>query len=172
MRQKEQKFLLMKNPRNDNMPPWARRIDDYGKTHWHHDKKWSKRRGEYITSIIFNLIFLWIVNKIPEWKLSFIRDNFSAVLWILNMNLLIQIGGNTLMLLIDHPAIRYLSRMILEASGFITMIVLFFIYPFNFSHLHHLAWIDKVLPILLIIGMVISALKVFSNLWKLIFWRE
>ncbi len=162
----------MKETQNDNMPPWARRIDDYGRAHWHRDKQRSKRRGEYITSIIFNLIFLWIVNKIPGWHLGFIRDNFGVVLWILNMNILIQIGGNALMLLVDLAVIRYFSRMVLEASSFITQIVLFYIYPFDFSHFHDLYWIDWVFPILLIIGMIVSALKIISNLWKLIFWRE
>ncbi|MCK9421911.1 MAG: hypothetical protein M0Q38_04885 [Bacteroidales bacterium] len=161
----------MQEESTKNIPPWAHRIDEYGKRRWRREKPWNKRRGEYIGNLIFNLIFLWIVNKIPDWNPGFIRENYNVVLWILNVNILIQIGGNALMLLIDHPVIRYLSRIIMEAAGFLTLIVLFYIFPFDFSKFHGLFWLDWFIPIVLIIGMVISALKVFTNLWKLIFWR-
>jgi len=153
------------------MPHWAKRVDEYGKRRWYKDKP-TKRNGEYIANIIFNLIFLWIVNKIPDWNLGFIRDNYNVVLWILNVNILVQIGGNALMLALDMPFIRYLARIITESSSFVTQMVLFYIYPFDFSHFHGLFWLDWFLPIALIIGMVVSAIKVIANLWKLIFWRS
>ncbi len=161
----------MKNEQQCTVPSWARRIDDYGREKWHKDKPDVTRRGEYIANVIFNLIFLYIVYKVPEWNLGFIRDNFNVVLWILNLNILIQIGGNLLMAMIEFKPVRYLSRVIMEASSFLINIVLYYIYPFDFTNFHGLFWIDIVLPILLIIGMVVSALKVLANLWKLVFWR-
>jgi len=162
----------MNPPYNENMPRWAHRIDDYGKRHWHRDKPSDKRQGEYIGNIIVNLIFLWVVNKVPDWHLGFIRDNYNVILWILNVNILVQIGGSALALIISLPAIRYLSRIITESASFVTQIVIFYIYPFDFTHFHGLFWLDWFIPIALIIGMVVSALKVISNLWKLIFWRS
>jgi hypothetical protein len=156
---------------NENMPPWAQRIDEYGKRRWHKDKPARNRNGEYIANIIFNLIFLWIVNKIPGWHLSFIKDNFMVVLWILNVNILVQIGGNALMLLTGLPSVRHFAGIITESSSFVTQLVLYYIFPFEFSHLQGLAWLDWFLHIALIIGMVVSAVKVISNFWKLIFWR-
>lgn len=153
------------------IPSWARRIDDYGREKWHKDKPAATRRGDYIANMIFNLIFLWVVNKVPEWNLGFIRDNYNVVLWILNLNILIQIGGNLLMAMTEFSPVRYLSRVIMEASSFLINIVLFYIYPFDFTNFHGLFWIDTILPVLLIIGMAVSALKVLANLWKLIFWR-
>ena len=161
----------MKNSSQNNIPPWARPIDNYGKKRWRKDQPDHTRKGEYIGNIIFNLIFLWVVNKIPEWNLAFIRDNFNVVLWILNVNIIIQIAGNALMFLIEFASIRYFSRMVIEASSFVTQIVLFYIYPFDFAHFHGLFWLDWFIPLGLIIGMVVSAVKVFANLWKLIFWR-
>jgi hypothetical protein len=67
---------------------------------------------------------------------------------------------------------RYFVLIITESASFVTQMVLFYIYPFDFTHFHGLSWIDWFLPIALIIGMVVSAVKVFSNLWKLIFWRS
>ena len=161
----------MKNDQQCTVPSWGRRIDDYGRERWHKDKPAHTRRGEYIGNIVFNLIFLWVVNKIPDWDPGFIRDNYNVVLWMLNLNILIQIGGNLLMVMIEFPSIRYLSRIVMEASSFLINIVLYYIYPFDFTHYHGLFWIDIALPVLLIIGMVVSALKVLANLWKLIFWR-
>ncbi len=161
----------MNNHRNENMPPWAQRVDSYGPRHWHKEKPVKSKNGEYIGAIILNLVFLWIVNHIPEWHIGFIKDNFMVVLWILNVNISVQIGGNALMLLSDLKFIRYLSLIIMESASFITQMVLFYIYPFDFTNFHGLFWLDWFLPIALIIGMVVSALKVISNLWKLIFWR-
>jgi hypothetical protein len=157
---------------NENMPQWAQRIDDYGKRRWRKENHDKKRNGEYIGNIIFNLIFLWVVNKIPDWNLGFIRDNYNVVLWILNVNILVQIGGNALMLAANLPVIRYFSLIITESASFVTQMVLFYIYPFDFTNFHGLFWLDWFLPIALIIGMVVSAFKVVGNLWKLIFWRS
>jgi hypothetical protein len=162
----------MNHHHSENMPGWAHRIDHCGKGRWDREKPARSRIGEYIANIICNLIFLWIVNKIPDWHLGFIRDNYMVVLWILNVNIFIQIAGNALMLISGLPAIRYLSRIIIEASGFVTLMVLYYIFPFDFSHFHGLLWLDWFLPIAFIIGMVVSAIKVISNLWKLVFWRE
>jgi len=89
----------------------------------------------------------------------------------LNINILIQIAGNLLMVLFDFSWIRYLSRIILETANFLTTMVLFYVYPFDFSHVRGLEWIDWLLHIGFIIAMVVSALKVISNIWKLLFWR-
>ncbi len=161
----------MKHPHNENMPSWAAKVDTYGRKHWHKEKPVRSRTAEYIANIIFNLLFLWILSNIQDWHLGFIKDNFSVVLWILNMNIFIQIGGNALMLLVGLPIIRYISLIVTESASFVTQMVLFYIYPFDFSNFHGMFWLDWFLPIALIIGMVVSALKVFSNLWKLIFWR-
>jgi hypothetical protein len=161
----------MNHYHKENMPPWAQRVDSFGRRRWLKEKPVKSRNGEYIGNIIFNLLFLWIVNNVQGWDLGFIKDNFSVVVWILNVNILIQIAGNVLMLLSGLPIIRYLTLIITESASFVAQIVLFYIYPFDFSHFHGLFWLDWFLPIALIIGMVVSSLKVFSNLWKLIFWR-
>lgn len=156
----------------DNMPPWSRRVDSCGQSHRRREKEVRSRSSEYIGALIFNLAFLWIVNNIQDWHTGFIKDNFTVVLWILNLNIIIRIAGNIAMLLSGLPAIRNFSLIIIESAGFVTQIVLFYIYPFDFSDFHGLFWLDWFIPVILVIGMVVSALKVMSNLWKLIFWRS
>jgi hypothetical protein len=156
---------------SSNMPGWAKKIDDHGKRRWNKEKPIRNRRGEYITAIVFNLIWLFIVNKVPDWHLQFINDHYQAVLWALNMNIFIQIGGNILMLIFDIRFIRHLARIIIETANFLLLIILYYIYPFDFSSTHGWFFLDQLIPWLLIIGMIVSALKVFGNIWKLIFWR-
>jgi hypothetical protein len=153
----------------ENSPSWVRKIDSFSRKK---EMKMKARRGEYIAAIIFNLIFLWIIHHVLDWNPGFIRDNFSVVIWILDVNILIQIAGNMLMLMLALPVIRYLSLAVMESASFVTQMVLFYIYPFDFSHFHSLSWLDQVIPIMLIIGMGVSALKVISNLWKLAFRRS
>jgi hypothetical protein len=160
------------NHYNHEMPHWARRIDDNGVRRWHKDRSLTARRGEYVWAVIWNFIFLWILSKLPEWKLGFITDSFGAVVWILTLNIYVQIGGNLLMLVFDHRIVRYLARIVTEASGFVTLLALFYIFPFDFSNFHGLFWLDWALPVIFVISMVVSGLKVLSNIWKLIFWRS
>ena len=154
------------------MPSWARKVDTYGRKRWYKEKVARSRNGEYIGNIIFNLLFLWIVNNVQEWNVGFLKDNFSVVLWILNVNIFVQIGGNVLMFISGLQAMRYFTLIITESASFVTQMVLFYIFPFDFTHFHGLWWLDLVLPFALVLGMVVSAIKVVANLWKLIFWRS
>ena len=162
----------MNTEQNSNVPHWAKRVDEYGKKRWKKEKPIRNRRGEYIGSIIWNLIWLYVANHLMEWDVKFINQHFSAVLWALNMNIVIQIGGNVVMFLFDIRLIRYLVKIVLEAANFLTLIIFYYIYPFNFAAYPGWRFIDWLLPLMFIIGMVVSALKVISNLWKLIFWRD
>lgn len=162
----------MNNEQASYVPHWARRIDDYGRKRWHKEKPAKNRRGEYITAIIWNLVWLFIVNKIPDWHLRFINEHYPTVLYALNMNIIVQIGGNAVMLILDFRFVRYLSKILMEAANFLCLIIIYYIYPLDFSGTGGWFWLDTVIPILLIIGMVVSALKVFSNTWKLIFWKS
>jgi hypothetical protein len=161
----------MNEPSPNNIPGWAKNIDDYGKRRWSKEKSLRNRRAEYITAIVWNLIWLFVVNKVQDWHLQFINDHYPAVLWALNMNIFIQIGGNILMLIFDFRFIRYLSRMIIETANFFILIILYYIYPFDFSHVPGWSFLDWLIPWMMIIGMIVSALKVVGNTWKLIFWR-
>jgi len=156
---------------NENIQSGFEKTDSCCHSHWRKEKSKKSRHGEYIGTIIFNLIFLWIVSNIPEWHLSFIKDNFSVVQWILYINILVQIGANFFMLVLDSFYIRRIGHIIAESSSFVTSLVLYYIFPFDFHNISGLFWLNWALPVFLIIGMVVSALKVINNTWKLLFRR-
>ena len=160
----------MRTQENKAMPGWAKRFDEYGPRRWHREKQYRNRRAEFVSSIVFNLIALVILYKIPDWHLGFINGKYGAVMYILIFSSLVQVAGNLLMMFLDFRFIRYLSGIFMEAAAFIAQISMYYVYPFDFSGYGGLFWIDVVLPWILIIGMIISAVKVVSNIWKLIFW--
>jgi hypothetical protein len=158
-------------PEHDNMPEWARRVDEFGPRRWHREKQYRNRHAEYVTAIVFNLIALFIIYKIPDWHLGFINEKYGAVMYILIFSSLVQIAGNLLILFLDFRIILYLSKIFMEAAAFLAQITIYFVYPLDFTNYPGLSWIDVVFPWLLIFGMAVSALKILSNIWKLIFWR-
>jgi len=159
----------MVNPENRKMPRWAQRVDDMAPRRWRREKQYYNRRAEFVSSLVFNLIALVVLYKIPDWHLGFITGKYGAVMYILMFSALVQVAGNLLMLFLDFRFIRYLSGIFMEAAAFVAQISLYYIYPLDFSGYGGLSWIDVVLPWILIIGMIISAVKFISNIWKLIF---
>lgn len=129
----------------------------------------KRHRGEAVWSIIWNLIFLFIVNNVPEWDLPFINDRYDTVLWILNLNLILQIIGWGLILFLDFHWLWHLVRAIHDAASLVVFLVLYFLYPFDFSGIGGWTWLDIVLPVMFIIGMVASGIGAVIHLFKLIF---
>jgi hypothetical protein len=158
-------------PPASTAPEWARKFDDYGRRRWHKEKPHRNRQGEYVGTIVWNLIWLYIINHVPGWHLTFINGHYETILWALNLNVYIQIGANIVMFLFNARFVRYLMRMVIDAANFVLLIFLYYIYPFDFSAVAGWSWLDTVLPIIFIIGMVFSALSVITNFWKLLFWR-
>lgn len=128
----------------------------------------KRHRGEAIWSVIWNLIFLYIVNNVPEWDLPFINDRYETVLWILNINLVLQIIGWALILFLDFHWLWHLVRSVLDAASLVVLLVLYFLYPFDFSMIGGWTWLDIVFPVLFIIGMVASGIGMVVHLIKLV----
>ena len=129
----------------------------------------KSRHAEAIWAIVWNVIFLWIVNKVPDWNLAFITDKYDLVLWIFNLNILLQIGGYIIIFFFVTPWVWHLIRAILDGGSLIVMLVLFFLNPFDFSAIDGWTWLDTVLPITFIVGMIISGIGMVVHFFKLMF---
>ncbi len=128
----------------------------------------KKHRGEAIWAIIWNIFVLWIVNKVPDWNLFFINEQYNTILWILNLYIVIQIAGYAIIMFFDYPWSWHLIRTILDTASLVTLLVLYFIYPFDFAAIDSWAWVDTVIPIAFIIGMIGSGLGMIIHLIKFI----
>lgn len=127
----------------------------------------SPKKAEHIANIIFNLIFLWILSRVPYWDIPFLGDDYMVVLLVMKINCWVQIAANIVLLVLFILPLRYLVKLIAEAAGLAALMVLYYLYPFDFSNYHNMGWLDKVLPILFIIAMVISAIKIVTYAIKI-----
>lgn len=150
------------------IPGWRQKVNDFGSCCRDKEKKESRRRGEFIWSILWALFFLWIVNKVPDWDLNFITSSYHSVLPVLNINLFIQIGGNVLMLFFMIPRLRHFIKAVIEASSFVALIVIYTFYPFDFRATGY-GWLDTILPLILIIALIVTGISVIVHLIKTIF---
>lgn len=125
-------------------------------------KAWVKRekkpsRASFAVAIIFNLIFIYIVNQIPYWDISFITSAWTETLWILNLSLVVTIIGNLLFLFYHPQWFRSLAQIFMSVFVFWAIKALYTVFPFSFSQssLELLTWL---VLILLMVGVAISIL--------------
>jgi hypothetical protein len=124
-----------------------------------------RRMTDYIFSVIFNTAFLVVVNKIPDWNIRFITDSFPEVLWAVNTSLAVSLAGN-LILIFFHPRfLHHLFNAVFSIFGILATSVLVSVFPFDFSQVVG-EWLNILVRIVLIIGIVGSAVAVVVNIVK------
>lgn len=124
-----------------------------------------KRIGDYIAAVVFDIIFLVVMNKIPDWNIPFITDSFPDVLWAINTSLAVSLGGN-LILIFFHPRfLHHLFNAVFSIFGILATSVLLSVFPFEFADLVG-EWLNILVRIVLIIGIVGSAIATVVNLVK------
>lgn len=128
-----------------------------------------RRQGEYIANIIGNLIFLWVLYMVPQWDPGFLKDGYLFVLMLLKINVFIQIGGNVVLIALAEvrPA-RHFIRILMEMAGLAMLCILYYVYPFDFSNYPGLLWLDRILPLIFIIAMVVSTIQIIVYIFKFI----
>ncbi len=124
-------------------------------------------KAEQIWIILSNIVFLWILDRVPSWDLKFLAEDYTVVLLFMKINCYVQIGAAVLILLISMMPMRYLIKTLSEVSGLIVAVLLFYLYPFNFSVYSGMQWFDIVLKIIFIIAIIASAVSVIVNFIKI-----
>lgn len=117
--------------------------------------KKSEQKSEYIAAIIFNLIFLYIVNNLLNWHIYFVTNAFNEVLWIINLSIIVSIIGNALLLLYSPERLRHFVKIIINIISFIAVYIVWKVFPFNFYNSFY-NWGFNILLILAMIGITIA----------------
>jgi hypothetical protein len=124
-----------------------------------------RRMTDYIFAVIFNIAFLVVVNKVPDWNIVFITDSFPDILWALNTYLAVSLAGN-LVLIFFHPRfLHHLLNAVFAIFGILATSVMLSIFPFDFSELVG-EWLNILIRIALIVGIVGSAIGAVVNIVK------
>ena len=117
----------------------------------------TERTSEYIIAIIFNLIFLYLINNLLNWNIYFITPALNEILWIINLSILATIIGNVLLLLYSPESFRYIMKIIMNTINFIAIYFVYEVFPFNFYN-SFFNWGLSIFLILIMIGLVIASL--------------
>jgi len=126
-----------------------------------------RRMSDYIFAVIFNIAFLVVVNKVPDWNILFITDSFTDILWAVNTSLAVSLAGN-LILIFFHPRfLHHLLNAVFAVFGILAASVMLSVFPFDFSQVTG-EWLNIVVRIALIVGIVGSAISVVVNIVKAI----
>ena len=116
-----------------------------------------ERTSGYFIAIIFNIIFLYIVNNLLNWQIYFITPAFNEVLWIINLSIIVTIIGNTLLLLYSPESFSHLMKIIMNTINFIAVYFVYEVFPFNFYN-SFFNWGLSIFLVLVMIGLVIASL--------------
>ena len=126
-----------------------------------------KRITDYVFSVIFNIAFLVVVNKVPDWNIAFITDSFPDILWAVNTSVAVSIAGN-LILIFFHPRfLHHLFNAVFAIFGILACSVILSVFPFEFEDLVG-EWLNILIRIALIVGIVGSAIAIVVNIVKAI----
>jgi hypothetical protein len=121
--------------------------------------------SDYIFAVIFNIAFLIVVNKIPDWNILFITDSYADILWAVNTSLAVSLAGN-LILIFFHPRfLHHLLNAVFSVFAILATSVILSVFPFDFSQLT-CEWLTIIVRIALIVGIVGSAISVVVNVVK------
>jgi hypothetical protein len=115
----------------------------------------TQRNQEYVAAIIFNFIFLYIVNNLLNWHVYFITSALIEVLWIINLSIGVAIIGNFLMLIYRPDWFRNVTKIVLNIVAFVAVYMVYIVFPFNFSN-SFLNWGLAALLVLAMIGIIIA----------------
>ena len=119
--------------------------------------------ANYIVSAVINAVFLFLVNKIPDWNLAFIADTYPNVLWALNLSLIVQIAGNFLLVFYHPMVLHHVGNMLFSIAGFIALIVVYTVFPFHLPELRS-GWLPTLVRIVMIVGMVGTGIATIVHL--------
>ncbi|HML05887.1 MAG TPA: hypothetical protein VK426_08955, partial [Methanobacterium sp.] len=123
-------------------------------------KKERNQKAEYIVAIIFNLIFLYIVNNLLNWNIYFITSALNDVLWIINLSIITAIIGNALLLAYNPEWFRHVIKIIMNILALISTYFVYTVFPFNFYN-SFINWGLSIFLILIMAGIGIAIILEF-----------
>jgi hypothetical protein len=128
-------------------------------------KSRTGRRLGYAISILINVFFLWVVNNLVEWDISWITDDFSKVVWIFNLSLGATIAANVLYLFFDPPWFKSLGQIVTVAISVAVAVRLWQVFPVSFTG--DFPW-TGLFRVALVVGIVGGSIGIVVELVKLI----
>lgn len=124
-------------------------------------------RSAYWVAIVINAILLFVAHNLLNWDVGFVTEEFSAVLWVIDLSLGATIAANIVFLFYDPAWFRHLTQVALNAVAFVAIYTIFTVFPFALSGLADLA-----VRIALIAAMVGLGIGTIVEVVQLVLGRD
>ncbi|MHB1005531.1 MAG: hypothetical protein ACYC3S_07770 [Chloroflexota bacterium] len=109
-------------------------IDDHGKRTWQsREMKEQGRRIGYVVTIVVNAFLLYFFHTLPQWRIPFVTEAWTQVLWAFDLSIGATIIGNALMLSFDPHWYRRATSIVVNGFGLLVMYTLWRVFPFEFG---------------------------------------
>ncbi len=130
----------------------------------------EKNTADFAGSVIGAIIGLIIMNTYMIWQKythGVVLDSWFTILWASNLSMVVALIGN-LLLAVYRPARLYsFVQLIISLASILSVFVFYGIFPLDFAQIG-LGWINNVLRILMVVGMVGGSISVIVYLvWLL-----
>ncbi|MCL5072880.1 MAG: hypothetical protein M1308_18585 [Actinobacteria bacterium] len=120
----------------------------------------KRQRTGYITSIVINGIFIFVLNNLLNWNADFINASYNKCLWAINISLGASIIANLIFIFYDPEWFKHLLEVFTSIAALVALYVIYAIFPFTFRDE---IW-ENILSIFLIFAMVISGINIIYQI--------
>ena len=126
--------------------------------------------GETI-SIIITVFMIWAAHNVIYWDYQIfdfiIDDKFNIVLWAIDLSLGVSIITKIVRIFFNSKSLKRVMQIIDNCFSFILMFVLITIFPYDFTKLINISWLNDLMRIILglsIIGLFVGTITEFIKL--------
>jgi hypothetical protein len=155
---------------DDGFEPTRRRITVTGEPSIEAKPSPSKGNGPYVAAVLINLGLLFVVNNLLAWNVpSFLTEDFTQVLWLIDISLLTTVVVNLVYLIYDPAWFKSVCQIGLNVISLSVIALMFLVFPFDFSS-SQFDWapVTRVVLILTMVGtiagMVVELVKL-AGVW-------
>jgi hypothetical protein len=120
------------------------------------------RKVGYIAAIIALFIIIYILRHLREWGLTFLTEDFDKCLFYIELSIYVTMAANVLFIIYDPRWFKHLLQVVTGVAGAVALIMLYVIFPFDFSPENWDKWGKIILLILFgftIIGIIADLVK-------------
>jgi len=122
------------------------------------------RKIGYIVVIIIMFIILYLVRKWENWNLHFLTEDFSRVLFYIQLSIYANILVNILFIFYDNRWIKHLLQTITDITGALSLIMFYVIFPLNLDDQTWVKWIRIGLLVLFVLTLISALVNLVKGL--------
>jgi hypothetical protein len=117
----------------------------------------------YLVAVAINAGLIWVITAVPGWRsLPLLSEEFSRVLGIVTLSLMIAVAINLLFVAYDPPWVKRLGDAVTTGVTVVVLLQLVTVFPFDFGSRWG-AW-EAPFRVFLLVGCVGALIGVISNL--------